>query len=91
MRINDDPGNAWGRFPRNQFFTPSVNLEITTTSAVAHVTLFGTGTSGTKDFTVPAPYDKFAQQFGPVQVYMGVPWVGAFDATGLLVTHRSDK
>lgn len=91
VRIDDDPNNTWGTFPRDQFFTLSVNLEITTSSAVAHMALFGTGTSGTKDFTIPAPFNNFAQQFGQIQVYMGFPWTGSFDATDLLVTHRTDK
>jgi hypothetical protein len=51
--------------------------------------LFGTGTSGTKDFAIPPPFANFAQQFGQIQVYMGFPWTGAFDATDLLVTHRT--
>ena len=93
VRINDtnDADHLWGTFPRDQFFTLSVNLEITTSSAIAHMALFGTGTSGTKDFTIPAPFNNFAQQFGQIQVFMGFPWTGAFDATDLLVTHRTDQ
>ncbi len=91
VRINDDASNTWGTFPRDQFFTLSVNLEITASSAVAHMALLGTGTSGTKDFTIPSPFNNFAQQFGQVQVYMGFPWTGSFEATDLLVTHRTDK
>lgn len=88
VRINDDPSNTWGSFPRNQLFTLSVNLEITSTSAVAHMTLFGTGASGTKDFTIPAPFSSFAQQFGAIKVWMGFPWTGSFDAADLVVTRR---
>jgi hypothetical protein len=90
VRINDtnDADHIWGSFPRDQFFTLSVNLEITTTSAVAHMTLLGTGTSGNKDFTIPSPFNNFSQQFGQIRVFMGFPWTGSFDATDLLVTHR---
>jgi hypothetical protein len=93
VRINDtnDADHLWGTFQRNRFFTLSVNLEITSSTAVAHMALFGTGTSGTKDFTIPAPFNNFARQFGQIQTFMGFPWTGSFDATDLLVTHRTDK
>ena len=90
VRINDDDGNTWGTFPRDQVFTLSVNFEITSNSAVAHMALFGTGASGTKDFTIPSPFSSFAQQFGAIRVFMGFPWTGSFDATDLLVTHRTN-
>jgi hypothetical protein len=91
VRINDEPGNTWGNFPRDQFFTLSVSLEITSSSAVAHMALFGTGTSGTKDFTIPVPLSNFAHQFGAIKVWMGFPWVGSFSATDLLVTRHTGK
>ncbi len=91
VRINDDSANTWGAFPRDQFFALSVNLEITSTTAVAHMALFGTGTSGTKDFTIPAPFSNFAHQFGAIKVWMGSPWTGAFDATDLLIMRRTDQ
>src|SRR5579862_498364 len=46
VRFDDDPGVTFGTFPHDQFFTLSVGMDITSTTAVAHVTLFGTGTSG---------------------------------------------
>jgi hypothetical protein len=89
VRIDDGQGPTWGTFPRDQFFTLSVTLEITAASSVAHLALFGTGTSGTLDYTIPPPFNNFAQQFGQVKIYMGFPWTGSFDAADLLVTHRT--
>jgi hypothetical protein len=90
VRINDDDGNTWGTFPRDQVFTLSVNFEITSSSAIAHMALFGTGASGTRDFAIPSPFSSFAQQFGAIRVFMGFPWTGSFDATDLLVTHKTN-
>jgi len=46
VRFDDNPSVTFGQYPHDQFFTLSVNMEVTATTAVAHVTLFGTGTSG---------------------------------------------
>ena len=87
VRINDDPNLTFGTFPRDQFFTLSVNLEITPQSAVAHMALFGTGTSGTMDFTIPSL--NLARQYGAIRLWMGFPWTGSFDATDILVTRQT--
>jgi len=55
----------------------------------AHISLFGTGTSGSVDYTITAPA-QFAQQFGAIRVWMGWPWTGYFDATDLIVTHQTN-
>jgi hypothetical protein len=87
VRLNDDPNLTFGTFPRDQFFTLSVNLEITPQSAVAHLALFGTGTSGTMDFTIPSL--NLARQYGAIRLWMGFPWTGSFDATDIVVTRRT--
>jgi hypothetical protein len=86
VRINDDPGNVWGTFPRDHLFSLAVTLEITPTSATAHMSLFGAGASGTKDFDV-TPL-ALARQLGAVKFWMGFPWQGSFDATDILVTRK---
>jgi hypothetical protein len=86
VRINDDPMQVWGTFPRNQFFSLAVTLEITPTSATAHMSLFGTGASGSKDFNV-TPL-TFARQLDAVKFWMGFPWQGSFDATDIVVTRK---
>jgi hypothetical protein len=86
VRINDDAKQTWGTFPRDQFFSLAVTLEITATSATAHMSLFGTGTSGTKDFDVTPLF--LAQQIGAVKFWMGFPWTGSFDVTDILVTRK---
>ena len=55
----------------------------------AHIALFGTGTSGSTDYTIMAPV-QFVQQFGAIRIWMGYPWTGYFGATDLLVTHATN-
>jgi hypothetical protein len=88
VRFDDNPGVTFGGFPHNQFFTLSIGIDVTSTTAVAHVTLIGTGTSGgTFDYTIKQP--NFARQYGAIKLWMGYPWTGSFDATDLLVTRKT--
>jgi hypothetical protein len=87
VRINDDPAQVFGTFPRDQFFTLAVTLDITPSSATAHMQLFGTGASGSKDFNVTPLF--LARQFGAVKFWMGFPWNGSFDVTDILVTRKT--
>ncbi|HSI61387.1 MAG TPA: hypothetical protein VLA16_27760 [Ideonella sp.] len=87
VRINDNNAQVFGSFPRDQFFTLAVTLEITATSAVAHMSLFGTGASGSMDFNVTPV--SFARQMGAVKFWMGFPWNGSFKATDILVTRKT--
>jgi hypothetical protein len=86
VRINDDATTAWGAFPRDQLFTLVVTLDITSQSATAHMSLFGAGASGTKDFNV-TPL-SLARRLGAVKFWMGFPWEGSFDATDIVVTRK---
>ena len=86
VRINDDGGQVFGTFPRDQFFTLSVTLDVNSSSATAHMSLFGTGASGTKDFNVTPLF--LARQLGGVKFWMGFPWIGSFDVTDILVTRK---
>ncbi len=86
VRINDDSGQTFGTFPRNQVFTLSVTLDISSSAATAHMSLFGTGASGSKDFNV-TPL-SLARQFGGVKFWMGFPWTGSFDVTDILLTRK---
>jgi hypothetical protein len=87
VRVNDDPGVTFGTFPRDRFFTLSVGLDIAASSAVAHLALFGTGTSGSMDFTIPSV--NLARQYGAIRLWMGFPWTGSFSATDIVVTRRT--
>ena len=87
VRINDDNGQVFGTFPRDQFFTLAVNLEITSSSATAHMNLFGAGASGTKDLNNLTPL-FLARQFGAVKFWMGFPWNGSFEVTDILLTRK---
>jgi hypothetical protein len=86
VRINDQPNNFFGAFPTDRPFTVAIRLDINSTSPVAHVQLFGTGTSGTAD--IPLAPVSFARQFGAVMFWMGFPWTGSFDVTDILVTYH---
>jgi hypothetical protein len=89
VKINDDNNQVFGTFPRDQFFTLAVSMVITSTSATAHLNLYGSGASGTKDVNIVnnAPL-SWPQQFGEVQFYMGFPWNGWFDVSNILVTRK---
>lgn len=87
VRINDDNGQTFGTFPRDQFFAIAIRLDLSPTSATAHAELFGTGASGTKDFNVTPV--ALARQFGAVKFWMGVPWNGSFQVTDILVTRKT--
>ena len=86
VRINDNPNLTFGTFPRDQFFTLSVGLDISASSAVAHISLFGTGASGSFDFTIPQL--NLARQYGGIRLWMGFPWSGSFSATDIIVTRK---
>jgi hypothetical protein len=88
VRINDDNGQLFGTFPRDRFFTLAVNLEIRSSSATAHMNLYGAGASGTKDLNNITPL-SLARQFGEVKFYMGFPWNESFDVTNILVTRKN--
>lgn len=88
VRMDDDATQIWGTYAHDQAFDVSVTLDITATTAVAHLSLLGGGASGTKDYNVPL--GKFANQLGAVKIYMGSPWQGSFDITDIIVTKRTN-
>ena len=89
VRINDIDATKFGTFPRNQPFDVTVSLNTAASPPTAHIALFGTGTSGSMDYTVTDPV-QFVQQFGAIRVWMGFPWTGYFDSTDLIVTHMTN-
>jgi len=89
VRIDDNDNTKFGGFPRDQPFDVAVSLNTAASPPTAHISLFGTGTSGSVDYTITAPA-QFAQQFGAIRVWMGWPWTGYFDATDLIVTHNTN-
>jgi hypothetical protein len=88
VRMDDDPAQVWGKFAHDQSFDVFVTLDITATTAVAHLSLVGSGASGTKDYNVPL--GQFANQLGAVKIWMGFPWQGSFDVTDILVTKHAN-
>lgn len=87
IRLDDDNSQVFGTFPRDQFFTVAVTLEVTASSTAVHIQLYGTGASGTKDYNVTTP--SLATQFGSVRFWMGYPWIGSFYVTDILVSKKS--
>jgi hypothetical protein len=55
---------------------------------VAHISLFGTGASGEKDYDVTTPA-SLAHQVGAVKFWMGFPWTGSFDVTNIHVSYTA--
>jgi hypothetical protein len=87
VRVDDGPVR-FGHFPRDQAFVLSVNLVVTATTATAHISLMGTGASGTQDVSVDPSLLSAARQFGAVRFWMGFQWHGLFFADDILVTRR---
>ena len=87
VRVDDGPVR-FGHFPRDQAFVLSVNLVITSTTATAHISLIGTGASGSQDVSVDPSLFSAAHQFGAVRFWMGFQWQGSFFADDILVTRR---
>jgi len=88
VRVNDDSRLLFGNFPRDQFFTVAVTLEVSSSVAIAHMRLYGSGASGNLDLNNITPL-SLARQFGEVKFYMGFPWNGSFDTTNILVTRKN--
>jgi hypothetical protein len=88
VRMDDNPAQVWGTYQHDQSFDVFVTLDITATTAVAHLSLIGSGASGTKDYNVPL--GQLANQLGAVKIWMGFPWQGSFDITDILVTKRTN-
>ena len=90
VRINDDNSQLFGTFPRDQFFTVAVNMNISSSAATATINLYGSGASGTKDVNIVSNITPLSlpQQFGAVKFFMGFPWSGSFEASDILVTRK---
>lgn len=85
----DDSSVRFGHFPRDQSFVLSVNLVITATSATAHITLLGTGASGSIDVPVNPSFLVLARQYGGVRFWMGFQWTGTFFVDDIIVTRKN--
>ncbi len=77
-------------FPRNQIFDVFVGLDTNLTPPVAHVSLIGAGASGTADYPLQGGLGTLASQFAATRLWMGYPWTGTFDATGITVTRNTN-
>jgi hypothetical protein len=92
VRIDDDNTQLFGTFPRDQYFSVTVSLNITSASAIANINLFGTGASGVlNNYNIVNNVTPLflAEHFGEVKFFMGSPWDGSFDTTTILVTRKN--
>ena len=90
VRIDDNDGAKFGSFPRGQPFIVQVTLNINASGSTAQIVLSGAGASGQQDYTILPPFQGFSHQFGAVRLWQGIPHTGAFDATTIAVTRRTD-
>ena len=89
VRIDDVESTRFGTFPRGQPFIVQVTLDLNE-SPNAHIVLSGAGASGSADRNIIPALHPVARQFGAVRLWMGFPHTGAFDATNIVVTRRTD-
>jgi hypothetical protein len=90
VRIDDNESTKFGSFPRDQPFIVQVTLNINASASTAHIVLSGAGASGERDYTVIPPFQNLSRQFGAIRVWQGFPHTGAFDATIIVVTRKTD-
>jgi hypothetical protein len=89
IRINDDAANTFGTFAADQTFTLSVGIDVRSGTATASVTLLGAGIgSGSSKQNITLPNPPQAGPLGAIQLWMGAPWGGHFDATDIIVTFK---
>jgi hypothetical protein len=86
VRINDTD-TVFGQFPRDQFFTVSVTLNILPGAVTADLTLFGTGASGSHTHTVGPPLAGMARNIGGIRWWMGFQHAGAFKVDDIVVSY----
>ncbi|MBS0559789.1 MAG: hypothetical protein JSR21_07020 [Proteobacteria bacterium] len=90
VRVDDNDATKFGSFQRNTPFDLIVGIDTTVAPAMAHISIIGSGASGSLDYPIQAGLQNFAKQFGALRVWMGFPWTGSFQATQLLVTHNTN-
>ena len=90
IRIDDKDDTKFGSFPRGQPFIVQVTLNINASASTARVVLSGAGASGERDYTVISPLQNMSRQFGAIRLWQGFPHTGAFDATNVVVTRKTN-
>ena len=90
IRIDDNEATTFGSFPRDQLFIVQVTLDINASASTAHIALSGAGASGEREYTVIPAFQNLSRQFGAVRVWQGFPYTGAFDATNISVTRKTN-
>lgn len=90
VRIDDDESTVFGEIKRDQLFIVQVTLNISASSANAHIVLSGAGVSGEATRNIPAPFVPRARQFDAVRIASGLQADDStFFATNIVVTRKS--
>jgi hypothetical protein len=89
VMVDDRPDSRFGSFPRDQEFILTVSLDITSTTATAHIDLLGAGASGSSDVSVQPDLIDTARQFGAVRFWVSFQFKGSFFVDNVLVTHKT--
>ena len=89
VRLDDDDATRFGSFPRGQPFIVQVTLDINATASKAHIVLSGANATGEKDYTIKSAFQGRSREFGAIRVWQGFPNNGAFDATTIAVTRKT--
>jgi hypothetical protein len=87
IRFNDDPNRTCGTFPVDQPFTLSIGIDVSGADATASVALLGAGVASDNCTTIALP-NSLRDPLGALQLWMGWPWRGHFDATDIVVTYK---
>ena len=88
VRIDDNGATEFGSFPRDQVFLVQVTLNISAAQSTVQVVLSGGVATGTRNYTMPPPFQILSPQFGEIRVWQGFPFTGGFDATNIVVTRE---
>jgi hypothetical protein len=88
IRINDDPSQAFGTFAVDEKFSISIGIDVHGGTATGAITLFGSGVSN--DIAREnIPLDlRLGSPPGALQLWVGYPWAGHFDAADIIVTYK---
>lgn len=90
VRIDDNDNAKFGSFPRGQPFIVQVKLNIKPVGSTANIVLSGSGASGERTVTILTPFQNMSLQFGAIRGWQGFPHTGAFDATNIAVTRKTE-
>ncbi len=88
VRIDDKSDTEFGSFPRDQVFIVQVTIDNSESLPKARITLSGANATGDHQYPIISGLYNELRQFGAVRFWQGVPWVGGFDVTNIVVSYK---